>query len=287
MKIKQDIKIVTSTQDELSILNRLGEEYKQFSEMNENDRAFLNSLLLKKQPKKILEVGVSKGGSSLVILNAIKDKSDAHLYSCDYLENCYCIPDKKVGFYVDNFPELKKKWTLYSGGLTLNFLDEIGADIDFCLIDTVHSNPGEILDFLMVLPYLSKQATVVFHDTNLHLLANDTVSITNALLMSAIVGQKLIPANKLYTYCGFSDYINNIGAIEINEDTYKNIYNIFNLLALPWAYMPSDMDILQFLNFIKKFYDEYYVKYFEEIIKFHKVITIRNKKELQEKRKRH
>lgn len=112
----QNVNIIKSTENEIAILERLGEEYKNYSEMSDQDRAFLNSLLLRKQPKKILEIGVAKGGSSLVILNAIKDSPDAHLYSCDYSENCYVISDKKTGFYVDEFPELKKKWTLYTGG---------------------------------------------------------------------------------------------------------------------------------------------------------------------------
>lgn len=165
---KQKINIIESTQQEMITLEYLGKDYIKYSEMSDQDRVFLNTLVLRKQPKKILELGVCSGGSSLVILNAIKNTNDAYLYSIDYNTKHYRLKDKLTGFYVDNFPELKEKWTLKTGGLALEFMEEIGGDIDFCFIDTVHSNPGEILDFLMVLPYLKKNATVVFHDINLH-----------------------------------------------------------------------------------------------------------------------
>ena len=37
-----------------------------------NQREFLNGIVRKFKPKKILEIGVAEGGSSIVILNAIK-----------------------------------------------------------------------------------------------------------------------------------------------------------------------------------------------------------------------
>jgi hypothetical protein len=99
---------------------------------------------------------------------------------------------------VDNYSYLKEKWKLYTGGLALKFIQEIGNEIDFCLIDTRHVNPGEILDFLMVLPYLSENCIVVFHDVNLHTNrgknCNDW-SITTNLLTSAIYGKKYLQGN--------------------------------------------------------------------------------------------
>lgn len=271
-KLNGKLEIIKSTEQEILVLNELGEEYKKYSEMSEQDRAFLNSLILRKSPKKILEIGVSKGGSSLVILNAIKNIENAHLYSLDYNTQCYRVPDKKTGFYVDNFPELKTKWKLKTGGLALNFLDEIGGDIDFCLIDTVHFNPGEILDVLMVLPYLKKDATIVFHDTNLHTrkdIDNPSVqyNYTNNLLMSALEGKKLIPSDTPFQ----SDFgFVNIGAIEINEQTFEHIFEVFNLLTIKWFYLPNDTDIKLMQDFLRRFYNEYYCDYFQKVVTFQK-----------------
>ncbi len=272
------LKIIESNEAELSIMNSLGEDYKNYSEMSNQDRAFLNTLLLRKQPKKVLELGVSMGGSSVMILNAIKNIQDSMLYSCDYNEKHYRIKDKNTGFYVDNFPELKNKWKLYCGGFALNYLDIIGADIDFCLIDTVHSNPGEILDVLMVLPYLKKDAIIVFHDTNLHLRTDiESDQITNSLLMSVIKGEKLIPANKPYT-SSYGPCFPNIGAIQVNDSTFDFIYEIFNILTIRWSYMPSDNDIEQFTNFLQKFYGENYVEYFRAVVERQRLYCAKQRK---------
>ena len=53
---------------------------------------------------------------------------------------------------------------LYTGGLTAEFIETIGDEIDFVYIDTVNVTPGEMLDWLMVLPFLKNEAIVVFHD---------------------------------------------------------------------------------------------------------------------------
>ena len=49
-------------------------------------------------------------------------------------------------------------------GINPDVIDEIGSDIDFLILDTLHIVPGEILDFLVCLPYLTKDAIVVLHD---------------------------------------------------------------------------------------------------------------------------
>ena len=275
-KIKQS-DIIKSTQEEINVLNELGEDFKQFSEMSNQDRVFLNTLVLRKQPKKLLELGVCSGGSSLIILNAIKNNEKAHLYSIDYNTQHYKLKDKLTGFYVDNFTELKNKWTLKTGGLAMNFMEEIGGNIDFCLIDTVHTNPGEIIDFLMVLPYLKEDAIVVFHDTNYHCKddknrgGSSFLGFTNNLLMSSICGIKLLPDNQPYeSVIDFS----NIGAIELNQNTREHIWEIFNLLTIKWNYMLKNNELEQLRRCFGKFYGEYYSEYFNRVVLHQKKIKI-------------
>ena len=265
------LELIESTQEEINILNELGEGYKQYSEMSNQDRAFLNTLVLRKQPRKLLEIGVCSGGSSLVLLNAIKNIEGAHLYSIDYNTQHYRLKDKLTGFYVDNFPELKEKWTLKTGGLALNFMEEIGADIDFCLLDTVHSNPGEILDFLMVLPFLKKGATVVLHDVNLQTVVSDMNYVqwqfTNNLLMSAISGKKMIPS--ITPYPPDMKFFN-IGAIELDSQMRNKVFDIFNLLTIRWRYSLNENDISSLTKFFQKFYNEFYSQYFKDVISLQK-----------------
>lgn len=160
------------------------------SEMTYLERCFLNGIIRQAKPKKILELGVSAGGSSAIILNAIKDFDNAKLYSVDYTEKWYVDNSKNTGFIIDEkFSNLKNKWKLYTGGTAAKFMEEIGGEIDLCLIDTVHSNPGEFLDFLIVLPYLKKNAILILHDIALH--HTYKFCITNGILFSCLNGNKL------------------------------------------------------------------------------------------------
>jgi predicted O-methyltransferase YrrM len=60
---------------ETNIFNNIKEKLykKKCSIMWGNQREFINGIIRKIKPKKILELGVAFGGSSIIILNAIKD----------------------------------------------------------------------------------------------------------------------------------------------------------------------------------------------------------------------
>lgn len=52
---------ITPTEEELDIFNSLDSTYKAYYEGGKQDRLFLNSMILRKRPKKVLELGVAKG----------------------------------------------------------------------------------------------------------------------------------------------------------------------------------------------------------------------------------
>jgi hypothetical protein len=244
-------------------------------------RMFINALILRNKPKKLLEIGVSAGGSSIVILNAIKCFPESRLFSIDLHDTWYRDPDCKTGYYVDYYPHLKEKWKLFTGGLALNFIDEIAQDgrgVDFCLIDTVHCNPGEILDILMVLPFMEDDAIIVFHDVSLHTyyfldgkIALGQKSITNNLLMSSITGEKYLMNSMEGTN------FPNIAGIKINKLTKENVFEIFNLLMLKWSYMPTEHQEKEIVSHVAKHYDEYYVKYLKDIFEYQKKVMVYGK----------
>jgi predicted O-methyltransferase YrrM len=75
--------------------------------LTQEEKKFINGLIRTIKPKKIVEIGVSKGGSSALILNAIKDIKDAKLFSIDKSVYCYQERTKKTGYLVqEKFPEL-------------------------------------------------------------------------------------------------------------------------------------------------------------------------------------
>ena len=74
-----------------------------------NQPYFINGLIRKFKTQNCLEVGVANGGSSVLILNAIKDIPDSSLISLDLNTQLYYDQSKKTGYIVNQyFPELKK-----------------------------------------------------------------------------------------------------------------------------------------------------------------------------------
>lgn len=222
--------------------------------------------------KKILELGVSAGGSSAIILNAIKDFDNAKLYSVYYNTKLYYDNSKNTGFIIDEkFSNLKNKWSLYTGGTAAKFMEEIGGEIDLCLIDTMHVNPGEFLDFLIVLPYLKKNAILILHDIALHYNGNERHSITNCILFSCLRGKKLSFNEGLWN--SFA----NIGAVILDENIKDNILDYLYLLTLPFEYLPTDNDILECQKLFSKHYKQDLVDKFINIMLVNKKFFINDK----------
>lgn len=166
---------------------------------------------------------------------------------------------------------------MYTGSLVIKDIDEIGTGIDFCLIDTRHVIPGEILDFLMILPYLTENATVVFHDTNLHTTGNSPRffyerCIVNNLLVSAVFGKKLVQGNFLIPNIGKVCFPN-ITAIKLNADTRYHIFEIFNLLTINWQYLPIKSDWMKIISHFERYYEKYYLDYLNNVYTYQEKIV--------------
>lgn len=262
--------VITPADGENAVLDRIGGEYRKFSEMSLLERQFLNSLVLRHKPKKILELGVSAGASAVIILNSIRDDDGAVLHSVDYSRQYYRNPSLRSGFVVDAYPDLRAKHRLHTGGLALEFMEEIGGGIDFCFIDTKHRLPGEVLDYLMVLPYLKPDCVVVFHDTQLHTSVQGRNCIATCLMMSAVKGEKMgcvVPFDPRNFETGVSRsndgegdgesnmrVFANIGGVRLTGDAAANAWDVFNLLTLPWDYSPPEDDIRKMDEWFSRHY---------------------------------
>ena len=145
-------------------------------------------------------------------------------------------------------------------------MDEIGGEIDLCLIDTMHINPGEFLDFLIVLPYLKKNAILILHDIALHY--SNKFSATNGILFSCLKGKKLSFNEGLWN--SFA----NIGAVILDENIKDNILDYLYLLTLPFEYLPTDNDILECQKLFSKNYVEEFVDTFMNIMLKNKQLFI-------------
>ena len=87
-----------------------------------NEAYFINGLIRKFKPKNCLEIGVARGGSSTLILNAIKDIPNSSLISLDLSNQLRSNHPKKIGYRVNQyFPELAKNWKLFTEKHHINF----------------------------------------------------------------------------------------------------------------------------------------------------------------------
>lgn len=228
-------------------------------EMSEFESAFLCGLIKKYEPKKILEVGIAEGGTTAIILNCLESIGQEYkMYSVDVSEKCYRMPEKKSGFLAeDTIKNLKVgKHKLYLGKILPQLIDDIGGEIDFVILDTVHSLPGEILDFLVALPYLTENAVACLHDVSLNQRNNQFIlAHATGILFSSVVADKMLnflPNDDEKYHSRYS----NIAAFQINSQTMKNIYNVFLALTLRWVYLPTQEQFNAYSEFILKNYSQ-------------------------------
>ena len=238
------------------------------SRMWANQREFLNGVVRKFKPKKIIELGIAEGGSSSIILNAINDIKNSHLYSID-LSSHYLI-----GSCVNKLvPDLLGKWSLYKGYTAAKFLEQIGGRIDMAFIDTSHFEPGEILDFLIILPFLSKGAIIVIHDIGNQITfgkgKNSRRENAPYLIFNIIKGKKYLPSGK-------GILTKDIGAIKLEKNQAKYVHDYFRALGGQWEYLPKEEDIDLIKKLFKKYYDKDCLIMFEEAISFNKIFLKNN-----------
>lgn len=232
----------------IEILSELSEKG---SLMSNEQLAYLCGLIKMNKPKKIVEVGVAAGGTTAVVLNCIdKLGLDCEMHSVEISSVVVGDGEKKSGYLAEECKTMLEnpiKHKLHIGVLP-DCIDEIGGEIDFLILDTTHLLPGELLDFLVALPYLTENAIVVLHDIWVHhweYSVNENSQATRVLL-SAAVGEKLV--------CSSLPSDLNIGAIMLNADTRKYVENIFHALALTWKYIPG----AEYLDLCRRCYARHY-----------------------------
>ena len=270
---------------EREILDTIYDEVVPYSQMEKNEKYFLNGVVRYLKPKKILEVGVAHGGGSAIILNAIKDLSDSNLFSVDYCEKVYGsdirYTNKLSGYVIDEkFPSLKDKWKIFRGGDISKFIENIGGDIDLLVLDTAHIHPWETLNFICVLPFMKKNSWVILHDISLPLIKDREEDLACRYLYGHVVSdEKIMPVSDI------DSYFANIGAFKVMDDTKKYVGNLFESLLISWQAMPEifneydfplatpmlEEDISNIKKIIEKYYPEY-SNFFEHIIEAQRTI---------------
>ena len=235
--------------------------------MNEIESAFLCGALKTFRPKKILEVGVAAGGSTAIILQTLEEIGEPfEMHSIDIAERFYSDETEPSGFLgmfakENIFGKLRGVHKFHLGKILPQVIDEIGGGIDFVILDTVHKLPGELLDFLAVLPYLMDNAVVVLHDVSLHQYTHCENDNATGILFGAVTAEKFL---NFQTDEYFFRYPN-IAAFRINEQTTLNIENVFIALTLRWYYFP-DEQVVVYRQHYRRFYSDALCEIFQDAV---------------------
>lgn len=243
------------------------------SQMTRDDHALLCGLINSYRPSTILEIGVAEGGTTVVMAQALKELniSDGKIISVDYCEKFYMDSRKETGYI---FNQNRGRYSsvnhcYYLGHTIANCIEEIADenDIDMVVIDTTHMLPGELLDFICIIPYINDGTLIVLHDVNCDrirasfsdspdiLIARD--SNATRLLLSVVSGKKYFPS------CKFD----NIGAFVVDSSTRDNIVDVFYLIESIWRYNLDDIAATEYSVIVQKNYSSTLYNYFTESIK--------------------
>lgn len=235
-------------------------------EMTRFENAFLMGLVRQHKPRKILEVGIAAGATSAMLLDCIAAHlPEAHLFSVDSSDTYY-RGEAKTGFLAFDTPCAATRWTRMTGDVLPTYLEGIGHEIDVCILDTLHILPGELLDFIAVLPYLRNGAIVVLHDVALPFVswydpekydAHHKDSCATRVLLDVAVGEKILCRD-----ASQSSGMVNIAAVRITDDTRRYVRDVFSALALPWAYMPPPQELDAYASHYEKHYSSELAAYF-------------------------
>lgn len=255
-------------------------EFQQYCEMSEFEQAFLCGCLKKVRPHKVLEVGVSAGGTTAVILKCLSLLGNpVEMYSVDIRDTYYRKPEMPTGFVAaeawNYIQDDNINHTLLAGrGYLAELLEHIGGGIDFLILDTVHFLPGEMLDFLAAFPYLSTNASVVLHDISYNS-AGAEGGYATQVIYSTVAADKYFmwDKNKRIPYP-------NIGAFSVNEDTKKYMENSFFALTITWSYLPDRRQLQIYHDFLAKKYDPELIEIFEKAVSLQTLIKCRSFKNM-------
>ena len=253
---------------EINIYNEIKEklENSQCAIFKKSHHEFLNGLVRTFKPKKIVEIGPEEGGNSMVILNAIKDIDNSHLYSFDNNNN------DKVGLCIKEFfPTFLGKWTLYRGDIPSKYLEDIGKDINMVVINSYHFNPEAILNFIIILPFLKNNCIICFIDKSEQINQFALFKKRDKNEYSLIKLLNLIRGKIYYPTRNRKNSIRDIGAIRLDKNQMDFVHDYFRKLIGKWDYLPSETAV----NIIKELFKNYYDK--ECLDMFEKAISLNSK----------
>lgn len=222
---------------------RIGIAYMAPSDMPIEDRLFLYSIVRTFRPYRALEIGVFRGGSALIITNAMEDNEVGSLVGIDPYPN---IKYKKEAFH-NRYKLLKSS----SPEAIPEAVKLLGGQLDFVLLDSIHIFDQVYKEIKTILPYMSEDSIILIHDA-FHYGVNAAI-------------EKIIKEHKDVIDCGFinrTPYVTNCpwtpyrGLHMLKVNGKSSAY----FKQVEWAYKTLNLPLPQFGEDILN-HDNWYCKF--------------------------
>jgi hypothetical protein len=133
--------------------------------------------------------------------------------------------------------------------------------------------PGELLDFLIIYPYLSPDAIVVLHDVNEN---HQYFKSSGGYYLNFKKSFELIATSVLFSTVKAVKYYNadapNIAAFQIDQDTRTHLIDCFFALSHTWAYnMPQNI-LKIFRKELMQYYDKNCLSFFDQAVRQNRLV---------------
>lgn len=127
--------------------------------MSRAERLLLYTLIFTLRPSRYLEIGTFQGGSALLV--------SAALDSLNSQARIICV-DPKWNISPEHWQKIEHRTTFiegYSPDVLPEAVESAGGKFDFVLIDGDHTYDGVLRDARGVLPHVTNNAYLLFHDS--------------------------------------------------------------------------------------------------------------------------
>ncbi|MDL2317381.1 class I SAM-dependent methyltransferase, partial [Desulfovibrio sp. OttesenSCG-928-A18] len=194
------------------------------------------------------------------------------LYSVDIATEYYLDKSKAVGYIADaHYIEgTHPRWHKLPGKDISDCIATIGAGIDFAILDTSHSLPGELLSFFALLPFLTEKAELILHDISLPILyrRNDPDRTKDHPLRGACTPLLFYALWSDKKYCSDAE-VPNCGAVTIDKETVlQNAVHLVNMLHLNWNSLPPPRVLMQTQAIVEQYYPKTVVALYKEAVAY-------------------
>ncbi|HEX7355200.1 MAG TPA: CmcI family methyltransferase [Mycobacteriales bacterium] len=127
------------------------------TEMSQEERGFLYALVRGCQPRRVLEIGTSEGGSALVMATAMEaNGGEGRIWTID--------PMPRIAFDPALFRGRVESVVGASPGAVTEVAGRAGGPFDLAVIDGIHIHKQAAADLAAVRPHLADGAFVLMHD---------------------------------------------------------------------------------------------------------------------------